>query len=209
MPALITKGIEKRPKRWEWTKARLDAVTLLAEGMLSQEKVARRVGVSISTIRAWIEVDEFATRLRQTIQAYDASVMSSGYARKSVRLTVLSNLIDRQRSIVEERAEAHAKLTGGSSGLMAHEVRSVGYGENASLEDFVSFDSALNRELRATMAQVAEETGQIASKVEVSGPGGGPISITVSVLDDIVELVEQARRRLREDAIDIESIPGV
>lgn len=208
MPTLVSKGRGKTARRWEWTKARLETVHLLAEGQLSYEKVAQRVGVSIGTIHNWLAVDEFATKLRYAVQSFDAAVMSHGLARKSVRLTVLAKLAERQQLIVDERAQAHAKLTGGSSGLVAHEVRSVGSGEDAALVDFVSFDGSLNREMRATLAQIAEETGQIASKVEVSGPGGGPISITVSVLDDIVELVEQARRRLREDAIDIESIPG-
>lgn len=205
MSSVVAK-VNRKPKRWEWTKARLTAVHLLAEGQLSQEKIAAKCGVTTVTIRAWCQVDEFATKLRQAMQAFDMQAMSHGYARQSVRLTLLSNLIDRQKIIVEERAKAHGKLTGGSSGLVAHEVRSVGVGENATLEDFVSFDGSLNREMRATLAQIAEETGQVSSKVELSGPGGGPISITVTVLDDIVSLVEEAKRRLKEDAIDVEPI---
>jgi len=57
-------------------------------------------------------------------------------------------------------------------------VKSVGSGEFAHEVRLYRVDTALVREIRDTLKQIAIEAGQWAEKREVTGAGGGPIEVT-------------------------------
>lgn len=177
--------------KWKWDQVRLDACKLVAEGLLSYDKISAQLGVPPSTLDYWIDNPEFEAKRDEIYRAYERRVMRTGIAVRANRVAYLQNLHDRQHMIVAARAVKLVAATGGESGLIAIEERQTGYGEGATMVEDEVFDAALSKELRATIAQVADETGQSVAKHEISGPDGGPI--TIGVIDDIAARVRSAK----------------
>lgn len=195
-----------KPRAWEWTRARIKAVKLAAEDELSDEKIGREVGVSSRTIRTWQHTPEFVARRKQVRSAWEARIFDLGVANKANRIKNLDAMNKKHARIMEARAGSASPEeieVGGDTGLIVKEIKRYGKGDDAVEVIDISFDAAFSREYRAVLQQAAEEMGQIVSKRELSGPDGGPIQVSIGVLDDIVARVRAAKARAAASIIDI------
>lgn len=187
-----------KPITWRWSSRKITAVGLFADDC-TIAKAAEILHVSTTVLERWRRAPEFKARIQQVRQAWDASVMSSGIARKSKRVALLQRLQDEQIKLFESR-----QLQNGN-GLVAIEPKMIG----ERIIDMEVFDGSLNREMRATVNQAAEETGQLVSRTELSGPDGGPLQITIGVLDDIAERVRLAKMRRNQSVTVTQVIPEI
>lgn len=195
-----------------WTRQRIEAARLIAEDELMDTAICEKLGVkSRNTIYMWRQAPEFAARVKQLRMTWEHAILNRGICNKANRARLLQGMHDRAQQIVEDRAKKYSAtiangeeagdpvIAGGRSGFIAVENRIIKThydGENTveiSVEK-AEFDSALYREMRATLAQAAEETGQSVSKHEITGANGGPLEVNVGVLDDIVSRVEAAEK---------------
>lgn len=204
--------IQKPIKPFKWTGQRIEASKHIAECALSYVKISRLIGLKCTdTLYDWEKHPEFSARISMLRRTWEARVMNQGIANKARRMEILAKLNEKQLQIVEERGErlgatiangplaGSPAIAGGATGLIVIEKRMTGYGEAAEMVDDEVFDAALSREVRATLAQAAEETGQAVSKHELTGKDGGPISMTVGVIDGIAERVRAARKKHEAD----------
>jgi transposase-like protein len=179
---------------WKWSNKKHQAAKMLAEGERIK-KTAETVGIHEQTLYDWKLAPEFAARIRDLNSAWSAGIMQAGIAQRARRMAILQQLSDGQLEIVLARAMRNGHLTGGPSGLIVEQKKMLGYGETAQMIEEEVFDASLSREIRATLAQAAEEVGESVSKTEISGPGGKPLHLTVGVLDDIAERIKESRRK--------------
>jgi len=70
--------------------------------------------------------------------------------------------------VMEERAKSQMmqNVPGGTTGLLVHDVKSIGNGRNAERVDLFRIDTGLLAELRALEMEVAKELGQWTDRSE-------------------------------------------
>jgi putative insertion element HTH domain-containing protein len=164
-----------------------DAARMIAEDELSDAKISERIGVTQRTLISWKKKPEFAERVKEITAAYAARAISRGIAKRERRLGVLVDLHEKCEQVIYERSQSAElqEVAGGRTGLVTHNVKGVGKGDDFQLIDVYEVDTALLREMRAIQEQVAKELGQRVDKHELSGPNGDPLipSLTVKFVN--------------------------
>lgn len=214
----VSKGNGTPIKNWSWNNKRLLACQLVVEGNFSYRKIAETVGIDPITLEAWRLTPEFEARRKELHAEFAERIMNQGIAVKANRVAALDRLHQIHTRIVEQRVQAaptrllNESSGGGTSdqvpgvdtGLVVIEEKMAGYDEDgkAIFRDQAVFDQSLSREYRATLAQAAEELGHLTSKTELTGKDGGPLEVTVGVMDQVAERVRDAKKRLLEEELD-------
>lgn len=164
---------QSRPA-FRWSKAKRRAAELLAAGELSQDAIADAVGRSRRRLFEWRQHPEFQDAVERQSKELERAVFSRGIARRVRRVAAYQDRWERMRAVIDQRAVSHAMedVPGGQTGLLAHDVKSVGSGEFAERVDLYEVDTGLLRELRELEKQCAQELGQWVEKVAPTTPGG-------------------------------------
>ena len=100
------------------------------------------------------------------IDEWRASVKQRGIASLEYRLNRLDTLERKYFDLIDARAEEHADVPGGSTGLLVRQVKLSPSG--VEVEEYVA-DTAVTKEIRAIYDDTAKELGQRVDKVNVSG----------------------------------------
>lgn len=180
-----------------WSDASADAAVLLAEDRLTDATIAKRVGVSRTTLHTWKQHPEFSAKVTEHYNELIERARRRGIARLDRRMDAYEDRHKRMTTLIRERArDMRGEVPGGGTGLLVRVPKRVELvttsmtadddGEPTQEETTTSrtevfeyeFDAPLMRELRELEKQVAQDTGQWSEKREVSGPDGGPIPIT-------------------------------
>lgn len=108
-------------------------------------------------------------KYRQIQEEIEAELIGEGLARKALRIKALTDLFDRHLSLIQSRADdpAMAEVTGGDTGLIV-----LDYKHNNPV---YKFDSAVIKEMRGLLDDIAREKGDRHQKVELSDPNGEPL----------------------------------
>lgn len=128
------------------------------------------------------------TEVRQYIAEYQAKLAEATQdyhiSDQQARIESLNIRWHKLHQVVEERGEdpSLADVAGGTTGLVVRRYKGVGYGRDSRIVEEFEVDTALLAELRATELQAAKELGQLVEHRELSGPGGGPIRVSVTEL---------------------------
>lgn len=141
---------------------------------------AKAAGVTDRTIRNWKDDDDFLSLVDSIRAELDRRTMQRWIAQKHRRVDVLMEQADRIRQLRDSRAEDLDGIPGGSTGLIVRQLKSVGFGENNTLVEEYAFDAALNRELRETLKQAAQELGQWTEKSDITS-GNQPLAFTINI----------------------------
>lgn len=141
---------------------------------------ASAAGVTDRTIRNWKKDEDFQGLIDDIRSDLDRLTMQRWIAQKHRRIDVLMEQADGMRRLRNARAEDLDHIPGGNTGLLVHQVKSIGFAENNQVIDEYVFDSALSRELRETLKQAAQELGQWTEKQDITS-GGGPITFTIDL----------------------------
>jgi transposase-like protein len=173
-------------KPFTWTDAKRTAARLIAQGGMTDIRIADECGVTNRVISNWRRHPDFQ-RYITTIGAELDRAMSTHYtARKRNRVAELDDLYKRLKSTVVERgewfAEHHPTVPGGKHGTIVRRERVIGIGKNATHVEEFEVDKALFAEMRATLDQQAGELGQKVTKQELSGPNGTPVVPITSII---------------------------
>ena len=173
--------MQRDDQSFTWDEPRREAAKLLADGKLTDQEIAETVGVVRSTLWRWRQNPEFAAEVDTQLAAFRAEVRRRGIADRERRVRAINDRWNRLQRIIEERADAPEMqaVAGGRTGLLAHNVKSVGSGETSQVVDVYEVDTGLLRELREHEKQAAQELGQWTEKQEISGDIQKPVVVKV------------------------------
>jgi hypothetical protein len=91
----------------KWTKKTCLAAQLVADGNLTDKKIALAVGVCVATLERWRRNVEFASRVSEIVEATRAAVLQDGIAVVANRVGRLNETWSRLWAVVEARAKEH------------------------------------------------------------------------------------------------------
>lgn len=137
---------------FRWTARREEAAVLVAQDGLSNEEIAKRVGISRQGLDKWKRQPGFRERVEALVGSMAESVKGRGIADRQNRVSALNERWDRLWRVVEARAVQYADVPGGDTGML------VGRGV-AECAEYV-LDGVLLKELREHEKQAAIEVGQ-------------------------------------------------
>jgi len=146
-----------------------EAAKLAAEDRLSDEEIAKQVGICVRTLYNWRKQPEFQRRVDELIAEFAARVERYAIAQKGRRVAALHDRWRRMQQVIEERAADPQMqgIPGGQSGLLVHQVKGIGRGDDFQVVDEYKVDDGLLSELRAHEQQAAKELGQWAERHDV------------------------------------------
>jgi hypothetical protein len=148
--------------RFRWKENSELAAIRLAENELTTEEIAAEAKIPRSTLWNWRKHPEFAARVDAAREQIRDEVMAYGIADRIARVRELDRRWRKMRRVIEERA-ADPKMEGvpgAATGLIVHDVKGVGKGDDFQLIDMYQIDTGLLSELRNTEKQAAQELGQ-------------------------------------------------
>ena len=87
-----------------WTQQTEQAALLVAEGKLTEARIAAKVKVDRTTLWRWKKHPEFALRVQETVDAFRAAIRAEGIAVLENRLERLNEHWEGMRALVQARA---------------------------------------------------------------------------------------------------------
>lgn len=166
----------------KWSKVKEDAALLVAVDELTDDAIVANLGIGKRTLGDWKAHPDFKARVDSHISEFRARVRRRGIAIVENRVAHLQRRHDKLNQVIIERGQSleMQEIPGGKTGLLVHNVKSVGYGENSERVDLYEVDTGLLQELRQHEKQAAQELGQWAEKHDVSGEIKAKVSVEVT-----------------------------
>lgn len=157
-----------------------EAALLSALDELTDESIAAKLDVGLRTLGEWKSHPDFKARVDLHISELRARVRRRGIAIVENRVAHLQRRHDLMNEVIVERGKSREMqgVPGGATGLMVHNVKAVGSGENAERIDLYEVDTALLKELREHERQAAQELGQWQDKIDHT-TGGKPFIVKI------------------------------
>jgi hypothetical protein len=170
---------------FEWTTGSEKAAWLLAEGRLSDDKIAEAAKVSRSRLARWKLHPEFVARVASLVDEYRQLIRRLGLSILERRVASLNDRWNRLRRIMDERSvdPSMKGVPGGTTGLLVRQLKGLGSGDTFQVVEEYAIDTTLLRELREHERQAAQELGQWVERQQFAAdPDNLPV---VKVLKDI------------------------
>lgn len=155
-------GAKGKGSRWDWTGKREEAALLVAEDALTDQQIARKVGVTQRTLERWKSLPAFKTRVASLVQKIRESVEARGIANRQTRIDALNDRWERMQRVIKERAadRSFAKVPGGKTGLLVRSYKTVGSGKSLRVVEEYAVDTGLLNALLQHEKQAAIELGE-------------------------------------------------
>ncbi len=162
---------EPTTKSFRWNPRKEEAALLLAIDELTDEAIIEKLDIARTSLYEWKKNEEFRSRIDVHIAEFRARVRRRGIAIIENRVSHLQRRHDLLNQIIRERGRSPemAIVPGGTTGLIVHQVKGVGKGEDFQIIDEYVLDASLLRELREHEKQAAQELGQWTEKQDLSG----------------------------------------
>lgn len=151
-----------------WTQQRSKAALLVAEDELSDEEIAKEIGVTRQALAGWKRHPEFAAMVGDHVGQFQAVMLRLRIAKKRERVKVLDELHTKLLTVVEERAREYAGVAaGGATGIVVRQVKQLGSGPFAQIVEEFAVDTGTIRQIMALEEQAAKELGQWVDKSQI------------------------------------------
>jgi hypothetical protein len=203
------------PRPFRWTGRRLLAARLIAEDLLSDVKIAAKVGVDRRQLARWKNHADFLAKVKDLVTAMGERSLRFAVARRHRRVKAMNDRWRRLKRVVRERAAAPemANVPGGKTGLLVRKVKSIGGGESAREVEEFEVDTGLLREIRDLEKQVAQELGQWETGKGDDRPNvnlnvGGSVNVVAVKQFANLPLAERLRIGLQAGSISAEDRGG-
>src|SRR6185312_14659207 len=89
--------------KWKWTAQRERAALFVAADEITDEEIARNVGVTKRTLERWKQVPEFRERVNELVEAFRARVREHGIAQLERRVARQNETWNSQQRIIKAR----------------------------------------------------------------------------------------------------------
>lgn len=158
------------------TGSQRQAAVLCAEDELSDELIAKEVGIGRTTLNRWRELPAFQDAVNERAADMERSTLRLAIARRNKRLEVLDDLHTKSLAVMAARSAQYDAIPGGSTGLLLGQLKQVKHvdttqddGTQIWTEEHWEYavDVALMREMRAIQEQAAKELGQWIDRSEL------------------------------------------
>lgn len=168
---------------FQWSTRAQSAALLVAKDDQPDQAIADQLGIGRRTLARWKLHPDFQARVQEHRDGWALEIKDKGIADRQNRVDALNDRWRRMQTVINERAEdpGVAMVPGGSTGLIVHDVKGVGKGEDFRLIDLYAVDVGLLKELREHEKQAATEVGQWTEKRELTGQDGAPLVFTISI----------------------------
>lgn len=189
---------------FQWSKKKEDAALLVSMDELIDEDIASKLDIGLRTLGGWKTAPEFKSRVDEYISEFRARVRRRGIAIIENRVAHLQRRHDLMNRIICERgaSEEMRSVPGGTTGLIVHNVKSIGSGPDAERVDLYEVDAPLLKELREHEKQAAQELGQWADKVDHSGTVEKRVVISLENFERCAQEFESfARQRMGAEPV--------
>lgn len=165
---------------FKWNAIKDQCALLIAEGELSDGEIAAQLTVDRTSVWEWRQRPEFVERIDAHIEVIRKIFIKSGIGLIHNRVKAYQDRWRRMKRLIEERASdpLMEKVAGGTTGLLAHDMKSIGSGTSATAIDVYEFDAALLKEMRELEKQAAQDMGQWTEKADVTS-AGKPLTVKV------------------------------
>ncbi len=150
------------PRPFHWNARKVLAARLVAEDLLSDERIAAKVGVDRRQLARWKAHPDFAAKVQDLVTAMGERSLRFAVARRHRRVQAMNDRWRKMKQVLRERAAAPEmeNVPGGKTGLLVRKVKCIGGGENAREVEEYEVDTGLLKEIRDLEKQVAQELGQ-------------------------------------------------
>lgn len=167
----MAKSLKQNGTSFEWTGESLLAAQLLAEDRLTDEEIAAKVEIGRTTLHRWKLKPDFQDKVIEIAADIGKKLKRAGIRRRENRLKNLQDRVDRMYKVIHERGKdsTHKDIPGWKSGILVHQVKGVGKGEDFQLIDLFAVDTGLLKELREHEKQAAIEVGEWTEKRDNNG----------------------------------------
>ena len=147
------------------------AAELVARGNMLEPAIAELAGCSTRQLHNWTQGEYFQARLQHHLEVQRKAIEATGIAIRQNRIRAQNERWMAMQRVISERAAAveYAQVPGWPTGLLVHNVRSIGGGKSAERVDLFEVDTGLLRELRELEKHTAIELGQWEEKSQHSG----------------------------------------
>lgn len=185
-----------RTEQFKWTAARAKAAGMVADDQATDEEIAAAVGIGRTTLHTWKKEPAFAARVDELVEAAKQAARALTIANKETRVRRLAERAEKIDQVFAARAEEHATVPGGPTGLLVREPRIVKVYDvkNWRADDdeddeqlaptggvrvayAYKVDTATLSELRATEKQAAQELGEWVEKVAPTNADGSTLTL--------------------------------
>lgn len=179
-----------------WTKKREQAAALVADDQLADREIAQSIGVNKVTLERWKQHPSFRARVDALVEDVRLALRAKGISDKANRVAALDDRWRRMQRVIDERAadESYADVPGWKTGLLVHQRKKIGHGEDSEVVDEFVVDVGLLRELRAHEEQAAKELGQWVER------SGLDVRILIARMADELGLTEDEREEAVKEA---------
>lgn len=176
------------------------AARLVAEDRRPDREIAAQCGVAERTLERWKKLPAFMARVAEHREAWRDEELQKGIADRVERIRGYEDRRARLYRVMQARAEQHADVPGGDTGLLIRQVKLVKvydaeagdepgtdvlYSAKKSVEvEEYAIDTGLLKELRDLERQAAQDLGQWTEKKELTGKDGGPIVVSLETLQE-------------------------
>jgi hypothetical protein len=135
---------------------------MIAQDLLPQVAIARKLGVEEQTLSVWKRNGEFQTKVQLLRGEILNEMKDRGVRQKDLRISVLEDLHRGLMQIIDERREQYKKrrTAGVSTGLMRRVVKAIGSGAKAKVVRQFEIDTDLMDQLKSIQQQIAQERGE-------------------------------------------------
>jgi hypothetical protein len=170
-------------QKFTWNRIKEQAAAQLADGKLTDEEIAKKAGITRQGFAKWKSHPEFATRVSEIVKETRQAILSKGIADKVNRVAALDDRWERMKRVIAERGSdpEMQDVAGGKTGLLVHQVKGVGKGEDFQLIDLYAVDAGLLKEMREHEKQTAQELGQWTEQKILLGKDGETLTFTLKL----------------------------
>ena len=159
------------------TETQLKAVALVVADDLSDEDIAKAVGVGRSTLARWKKYESFKAACAKTIEESEKTILNVPIAQRRRRVDALQDRWRKMKRVIEARTvmatdDEGRVIPGGDTGLLVKQYRGIGHGESFTMVEEYAVDTGLLREMRELEKQAAQEVGQWIDKLAPVNPDG-------------------------------------
>ncbi len=184
---MSTRSLLPTPTRpvFRWDNRKRRAAALLAEGGLRVHEVAAEIGVKRQTLWDWHRHPDFKAVVATLETAFEAEARRYAFANRHRRIEALCRRAEEIEALFAARRLQRAEGDDPSvaaqiaTGHVVKRPKYIGHGKYSERLYEYEADTALLREYRETLKQIAMETGQWSEKAEAPGSVAvGPLLIT-------------------------------
>lgn len=153
---------------FKWDQQKEEAAAHCAVGELTNQEISDLLDIGIATLNRWKAFPEFKERIAEHVVAVREATMTQEIGDIVKRIRRLNKRWQQIDQLIAARSTASEMMNvaGGQTGLLAHEQKSIGSGELATVVDVYRFDAALIKEERELAKQAAQECGQWTDRVK-------------------------------------------